>query len=88
MNQIGVRESDNVDLDMGEQKLTKPWSIRLSTDDVETLDDLAERTSIPRLMIARMAMRIGLAIARKDPGKLLMAGTPTRRRRKRPRGRG
>lgn len=52
-------------------------SMRLSPDDARALDDVAKRApTIPRLTIARMALRLGLIALRANPARLLEAPTP------------
>ena len=50
-------------------ELTELISMRLSEDDANRLAKLAERVPIPKLSIARLAMRIGLEVLEKNPAR-------------------
>jgi hypothetical protein len=64
------------------RELTKLISMRLSPEDARALEEIAGQvTSIPRLTIARLALRWGLAAFRDDPSRLLGVDQPRDRRR-------
>jgi predicted transcriptional regulator len=57
-------------------KLTAVVSLRLSDDDRKRLDAVAEQLPIvPRLTLARIALRMGLDAIGKNPGALLTVST-------------
>ncbi len=59
-------------------KLMHVISIRLSSDDIEQLDDVATRILVdglvPRLTLARIALQLGLEMIRKNPAMALLSG--------------
>jgi hypothetical protein len=62
---------------------TEMIAIRVSTEDADRLDALAERLPVAsRHAIAREALRIGFAVLEKDPTRLVRdtVGLPTKRR--------
>jgi len=63
--------------------LTDLISMRLSPDDSEALDAVSERIPIPRLTIARIALRIGLVELKENPARVLEGESKKRPRRKR-----
>lgn len=65
------------------RKLTDPISMRLSPDDNEELDAVCERIPMPRLTIARIALRLGLAELKENPARVLEGASKKRSRRKR-----
>ena len=57
---------------MGKQALEEIISMRLTTDDKRLLKKVAERIPMmPRLTIARAALRLGLAALDEDPARVL-----------------
>jgi hypothetical protein len=65
------------------RKLTDLISMRLSPDDSEELDAVCEHIPMPRLTIARIALRLGLAELRKNPARVLDGKSKRTARRKR-----
>lgn len=62
----------------GSGELTEVISMRLSPEDRQLLDDVGALIPIvPRLTLARVALRLGLEVIRKNPAQAL---TPTMRR--------
>lgn len=61
------------------RKLTDLISMRLSPEDIEALDAMCAKIPMPRLSIARLAMRIGLAELKANPARIL--GSVSRRQR-------
>lgn len=58
--------------EMADEELTESISLRLSEADTKLLEDLASRFSMmKKLVIARHALRLGLAQISKDPSLLL-----------------
>lgn len=53
-------------------ELTEMISMRLTQRDLATLEEVAERVpAIPRLTLARLAMRLGLEVIRNNPAEAL-----------------
>jgi hypothetical protein len=62
-------------------ELTNIMSMRLSPEDGELLDAVAALVPVvPRLTLARIALRIGLEVIRKNPARALGAVTAPRER--------
>jgi hypothetical protein len=53
------------------RKLTDLISMRLSPEDSKELDVVCERLPMPRLTVARIALRIGLSELRENPARIL-----------------
>jgi hypothetical protein len=51
--------------------LTKPISMRLAPQDAAALDAVSSLIPMPRLTIARIALRLGLAELREHPTRVL-----------------
>lgn len=70
-----------------DERLERQIAIRLSEEDLQRLDKLAERIPIAsRNAIARAALRIGLAVIEENPARALAAPSEpkARARRKKP----
>lgn len=68
------------------RKLTDAISLRLSPEDSDELDAVCEKIPMPRLTVARIAMRLGLAELRENPARVLetqVTARPRRGKRKR-----
>jgi hypothetical protein len=63
------------------RKLTDLISMRLTPEDSEELDAVCEQMPIPRLTVARIALRLGLAELRKNPARVLEGKTKRRPKR-------
>ena len=66
-----------------DDNLSRQIAIRLSDDDMQRLDGLAQSIPIAsRNAIARAALRIGLAALEENPARLLSAPKKTKARRR------
>ena len=62
------------------RKLTDLISMRLSPEDSDDLDAVCEKIPMPRLTVARIAMRLGLAELRENPARVLETPAKARTR--------
>lgn len=53
------------------RELTDLISMRLTPHDTEALDQVCEQLPIPRLTVARIALRLGLAELKRNPARVL-----------------
>jgi hypothetical protein len=64
-------------------RLTKALFLRVSEEDVDRLDALAQRIPVAtKNALARTAMRLGLELLEKDPARVIAEPLPRRGRKK------
>ncbi len=68
--EMRTTQSSNVAAMARTRELSKAISMRLAPEDTNALNEVCERIPMPRLTVARIALRLGLAALMKDPAKV------------------